>query len=88
MDAKYWVIVASKDHVLLGVQAGFIQARHGKSSPLKRTRVGDWVLYYSPKLELRGNKKCQAFTAIGKVTGDTIYQFDMGNGFIPFRRDV
>lgn len=87
-SAKYWVIVASRDHVFIGVKAGFTQACHGKSSPLKRMRVGDWVLYYSPQLEFGCNKKYQAFTAIGKVTGDTIYPFDMGNGFIPFRRDV
>jgi len=87
-SAKYWVIVASKDHVQTGVQAGFTQACHGKSSPLQRMRVGDWVLYYSPKIKFGGNKKCQAFTAIGKVTGETIYPFDIGNGFIPFRRDV
>ena len=36
----------------------------------------------------RVNKKCLAFTAIGKVTGKTVYPFKMDNGFIPFRRDV
>ena len=87
-SAKYWIIVVSKDHVLIGVQGGFAQACHGKSAPLKRLRVGDWVLYYSPKLEFRVNKKCQAFTAIGKVTGNTVYPFKMDNGFVPFRRDV
>lgn len=87
-SAKYWVTVASRDHVLIGVQAGFTQACHGKPSPLKRMRVGDWVLYYSPKFEFGRENKCQAFTAIGKVTGDMIYQFDMGNGFMPFRRNV
>ena len=30
----------------------------------------------------------QAFTAIGHVTGETVYPFDMGDGFIPYRRDV
>jgi len=87
-SAKYWIIVVSRDHVLMGVQGGFAQACRGKSSPLKRMRVGDWVLYYSPKLEYRVNKKCQAFTAIGKVTGKTVYPFKMDNGFVPFRRDV
>lgn len=72
----------------MGVQGGFAQACHGKSSPLKQMRVGDWVLHYSPKFEFRVNKKCQTFTAIGKVTGDTVYPFKMDNGFVPFRRDV
>lgn len=87
-SAKYWIVVASLDHALVGVNAGFTQACHGKSSPLKRMKVGDWLLYYSPKYEFGGNKKCQAFTAMGQITGNRIYPFDMGNGFIPFRRDV
>lgn len=71
-----------------GVQAGIAQANHGKAAPLKRMKVGDGVLYYSPKLEFEGNEKLQAFTAIGQVVGENVYQFDMGGGFVPFRRDV
>ena len=88
MNARYWVIVASKNHVMRGVQAGIAQANHGKAAPLKRMNVGDGVLYYSPKLEFEGNEKLQAFTAIGHVVGEDVYQFDMGCGFVPFRRDV
>lgn len=87
-EVRYWVIVASRDHVQNGVRAGIAQANHGKAAPLKRMQVGDGVLYYSPKNEFGGNEKLQAFTAIGRVTGDKIYQFDMGGGFVPFRRDV
>lgn len=87
-EARYWVIVASKNHVMNGVRWGIAQANHGKAAPLKRMKVGDGVLYYSPKLEFEGNEKLQAFTAIGEVTGETVYQFDMGGGFAPYRRDV
>ena len=87
-EARYWAIVASKDHVQNGVRWGIAQANHGKAAPLKRMQAGDGVLYYSPKVEFGGDEKLQAFTAIGQVTGDTIYQFDMGGGFIPYRRDV
>jgi hypothetical protein len=87
-EARYWVIVASKNHVMNGVRWGIAQANHGKAAPLKRMRVGDGVLYYSPKLEFEGDEKLQAFTAIGRVTGETVYQFDMGGGFVPYRRDV
>jgi len=86
--ARYWVIVASKNHVMNGVRWGIAQANHGKAAPLKRMSVGDGVLYYSPKVEFEGNEKLQAFTAIGEVTGEAVYQFDMGGGFIPYRRDV
>ena len=85
---KYWIIVASKDHLQRGLAGGFIQANHGKAEPLKRMKPGDWVIYYSPKLEFAKPEKCQCFTAIGQISDDRIYQQDMGGGFVPFRRDV
>ncbi len=51
-------------------------------------QAGDGIIYYSPKLEFEGHEKCQAFTAIGTLRGDRLYQSDLGNGFVPFRRDV
>jgi predicted RNA-binding protein len=85
---KYWIIVASKDHVQRGLAGGFIQANHGKAAPLKRMDAGDWVIFYSPKLEYGKPEKCQCFTAIVRVVKDDVYQHDMGGGFIPFRRKV
>jgi hypothetical protein len=87
-EARHWVIVASKDHVQNGVRWGIAQANHGKAAPLKRMQVGDGVLYYSPKVEFGGDEKLQAFTAIGEVMGESVYPFDMGGGFVPYRRDV
>jgi hypothetical protein len=46
------------------------------------------VIYYSLKLEFGNGKKCQAFTAIGRNVGESVYAYDMGNSFIPFRRNV
>ena len=85
---KYWIIVASQDHVELGVKEGISQACHGKSGPLARMRPGDWVIYYSPKTRFKGGEPCQSFTAIGRIKSGNIYQTDMGDGFRPFRRDV
>ena len=87
-EPRYWLIVASKNHVMNGVNWGIAQANHGKAAPLKRMQVRDGLVYYSPKVEFEGNEKLQAFTAIGTVTGETVYQFDMGGGFVPFCRDV
>jgi predicted RNA-binding protein len=84
---RYWIIVASRNHVQIGVQGGFAQANHGKSSPLKRMRPGDWVIYYSSKEEFGEEAKCQKFTAIGTVRDDRVYEGDMGS-FKPSRRDV
>ena len=85
---KHWIIVASKDHLQRGVAGGFIQANHGKAAPLKRMHTGDWVIFYSPKLEYDKPEKLQCFTAVGKIVDEDIYQFDMGDGFVPFRRNV
>ena len=85
---KYWIIVASKDHIQRGLAGGFIQANHGKAAPLKRMHAGDWVIFYSPKLEYDKPEKLQCFTAIGKIADENIYQADIGGGFVPFRRNV
>ena len=82
---KYWIVVASKDHVMRGVSGGFMQANHGKQAPLKRMTPGDWVIFYSPKQVLENDEKCQAFTAIGQLSDDKIYQVTMSENFAPFR---
>lgn len=85
---KYWIIVASKDHVRTGVAEGIAQACHGKSSPLKRMQKGDFVLYYSGKLTFGKPEKCQEFTAIGIVKDNEVYPFQMTADFCPFRRNI
>ncbi|MDR3693577.1 EVE domain-containing protein [Mucilaginibacter sp.] len=85
---RYWVVVASKDHIARGIASGFIQANHGKQGPLKRMAINDWVICYSPKVAYGGNELCQAFTAIGQVADDEIYQHKMAEDFIPYRRNI
>ena len=85
---KTWIAVASADHVEAGRKGGFMQVCHGKSSPLARVKPGDTVVYYSPSTKMKGGEKRQAFTAAGIVDNQDIYRFDMGNGFVPWRRDV
>lgn len=87
-DTKYWIIVASKDHVQHGVEQGVAQACHGKASPLKRMKKGDYVLYYSSKVVFDHTEKCQEFTAIGQVKDDEVYAFQMSEDFTPFRRNI
>jgi hypothetical protein len=87
-QVRYWIGVASKDHVLKGVQGGFCQLCHGKNKPLLRLAVGDWIVYYSPRTAMQGGGLVQAFTAIGQILEGEAYRFDMGNGFVPYRRDV
>lgn len=87
-EKKYWIIVASKDHVKKGIGEGIVQTCHGKASPLKRMRKGDVVIYYSGKQTLGKPEKCQEFTALGTVKDDAVYPFRMTDDFCPFRRNV
>jgi predicted RNA-binding protein len=85
---KYWIAVASKEHVTRAKKEGIAQVCHGKQNPLKRMHPGDWIIYYSPT-ELFGQKEpFQKFTALGTIKNTDPYQFAMSDTFIPWRRDV
>jgi hypothetical protein len=88
IGSKYWIIVASKDHVKKGISDGIAQACHGKSSPLRRMRKGDFVVYYSGKKTMGKADKCQEFTALGKVWDDDIYHLQVSEDFCPSRRNI
>jgi hypothetical protein len=92
---KYWIGIASRDHVKRGMEGGFCQVCHGKKGPLSKMKANDWIIYYSPvktmvSAENKNTKdnKLQSFVAIGQLKDDRVYQFEMFPGFIPFRRDV
>ena len=85
---RCWVNTISRDHVRAGVEGGFTQAGHGKASGLRRLSAGDSVVFYSPKSSLQGGTPLQAFTAIGHVEDDELYQVEMSHDFRPWRRHV
>ena len=66
---RHWVIVASRDHALRGVQSGFIMANHGKRAPLARMSVGDGILIYSPTTTYPRGTPLRAITIAGEFTG-------------------
>ena len=85
---KYWIGVASREHVKNGIKEGIAQVCHGKGGPLKRINPGDWLIYYSP-VEIFGEKTpCRKFTALGKIKDTDAYQFRVSDDFVPWRRDV
>lgn len=87
MPMKYWVGVVSREHAKRGEQLGIAQAGHGKRTGLARMHEGDWIVYYSP-YETSGDKKpVQAFTIIGKVADEKVWQADEGD-FKPWQRKV
>lgn len=85
---RYWVGVVSASHIKLGVKGDFAQLCHGKAAPLRRMQPGDWLVYYSPRVDLAQAESLQAFTAIGQVADDRIYEFRMSDSFVPFRRNI
>lgn len=87
-NTRYWVNVVSHEHVKTGVIAGITQSCHGKAGPLKRMHPNDWIVHYSPKESFQGKDPCQKFTSLGFVADDSIYEFDMGGGFVPWRRKI
>ncbi|MEJ5055788.1 EVE domain-containing protein [Sphingobacterium sp. MYb382] len=87
-DTKYWIIVASKDHVKTGIAEGIAQACHGKVAPLKRMKKGDFIIYYSGKQTMGKAEKCQEFTALGEVVDNDIYTFQVSEDFCPSRRKI
>ncbi|WP_127549913.1 EVE domain-containing protein [Paenibacillus amylolyticus] len=87
-DSRYWIGVVSASHVNVAVEGGFAQLCHGKSALLRQMSAGDWLIYYSPRTDKSTGKPLQAFTAIGHIIDDRIYQYQMSESFVPFRRDL
>lgn len=84
----FWLGVAAADHVRRGVTLEFAQIGHGKRGGLARMRAGDSLVYYSPRASLDDPKPTlRAFTAIGLIPDDEIWQADDGD-FQPWRRRV
>lgn len=83
---KYWIAVASKNHVMYGAAHGIVMANHGKRSGIAWMHKGDGFIYYSPKVTFEGKEPLRAFTAIGEIADDTIEQVEMTPDFKPFQR--
>lgn len=87
-QSRFWIGVVSASHVKCGESGGFAQLCHGKSAPLRKMRAGDWLIYYSPRTEMRKGAPLQAFTAIGEVDDDIVYEYQMSESFVPLRRNI
>lgn len=89
---NYYIICVCLEHTKRGIAWGFIQSNHGKSTNIKKLKTGDGILIYSSKYiftpENTEENKLQAFTALGYVRDEELYQGDMGWGFTPFRRNI
>ena len=81
--SRYWIGVASQDHVKAGVAGGFAQLGHGKHAPVQQLSPGDWVIYYSTKTTMTGGEPVKAFTAIGKVKPGDAYRVERAQELHP-----
>jgi hypothetical protein len=92
MDAdtfpRAWIAVVSRDHVQRGVELGIAQLGHGKRTLLDRLAAQDWLIFYSPRTSYPDGEQLRAFTAIGRVVDEEIYQYAQTSEFHPFRRSV
>jgi hypothetical protein len=87
-ERRDWVNTISLEHVRRGVEGGFTQADHGKSTRLSRLRAGDRIVFYSPRTNYPDGDPLQQFTACGVVDGADVYQVEMTPDFHPWRRAV
>ena len=90
-NTNNWIAVASAEHARRGCaqpDKGYMQVCHGKRGPLQRVAPGDRVAYYAPATTMGGKDRLQHFVSIGIVQPGEPYAFDMGGGFVPFRRNV
>lgn len=89
---NHWIGEVSRSHVLRGVAGGFAQMNHGNQAPLQRMKVGDGLIYYSPREDYPEGAPLQAFTALGFIRTGEVYEYDMTAdgvpGFVPWRIDV
>jgi hypothetical protein len=84
--ARFWVGVASREHVLAAVRGGFCQLSHGKEAPVRRLHMGDSIVFYPPRERMVGGESVQAFTAAGRIVDAVPYQVEQSKDFRPFRR--
>jgi hypothetical protein len=65
--ARFWVGVASREHVLAAVRGAFCQLNHGKEAPVRRLEMGDSIVFYSRRERIEGGESLQAFTAVARI---------------------
>ena len=85
---RFWIGVASRDHVNVAVKGAFIQLNHGQQAPVRRLKAGDGLIMYSPRTAYPDGEPLQAFTAIGTVVTGDVYQVEVTPAFKPHRVDL
>ena len=87
-EPRFWLGVALAEHCRRCVEGGFVQLGHGHAAPVGALAPGDGIALYAPREGMREGASVQAFVAVGLVADGEPYAADMGEGFVPARRDV
>ena len=87
MAIRFWLAVASRDHVRSAVDLGIVQVNHGARAGLDQMGESDGIVFYSPKTEYPDGEPLKHFTAIGRIAGGDIYQA-ISSDRRPWRRRV
>ena len=87
-NRQYWIGVITRDHVQMGIKAGFAQLNHGKKEPLLKMHAGDGLIFYSPRESLPAGEPVQRFTGIGKVKTGEVYEVQDRADRMPYRIDI
>ena len=85
---KYWINTISQDHVMVGRKGGFVQAGHGKKTPVEKLQPDDYMIFYSPKTSLQNGNPVQAFTAVAKIKDRDVYEAVVDRNFEPYRKNA
>lgn len=85
---RYWIALASYEHVNMSISGGFACVAHGKKKPLEAMKSGDGLIYYSPT-EIFGVKKpLQKFTALCIVEDAEPYEAEISPGVLVWKQVV
>ncbi|PWC06753.1 EVE domain-containing protein [Mycetocola zhujimingii] len=74
MAIRYWLAVASRDHVHNAVDLGIAQVNHGQRGGLDAMGEADGIVWYSPKTEHPDGEPLREFMAIGRIASGMPYQ--------------
>ena len=72
MSRRFYLGVASLNHITTAVELGVCQFGHGNRSSVAELGPGDWLVYYATREFMDSGDKVQAFTAIGEVSNGEI----------------
>ena len=85
--ARYFLGLAERLHARMCMEAGVVVLGIKGPAGVKKLSPGDGVVYYSPKTEPDG-ETLQAFTAIGEVVGEDIYERSFGGDTLIWVRNM